>query len=385
MIQINPSNRISEVKTYYFATKLQQIANMNDEGKQVINLGIGNPDLAPPLSVISTLQTVSSEAINGYQSYTGIPELKKAIKNWYQKIYQIETGENVLPLMGSKEGIFHISQAFLNPGDKVLIPNPGYPAYAANAKIAGAEIIHYDLTAASNWYPDFDQLERLVDEKTKILWCNYPNMPTGKPADQNVFRQLIDFGIKHNVIIVHDNPYSFVLNEKPQSIFQNSEAWQTCIELNSLSKSHHIAGWRIGMMLADQSIIQSVLKVKTNIDSGMYKGLQLAAVEALKTELAWHAQQNEIYQQRKALITQMMNILKCEVLEGGQGLFVWAKIPAEKQSAETYSDEILNASNVFITPGFIFGSNGDRYLRASLCAKETQIEEAIKRIKEKLQ
>lgn len=384
VLNITSANRISEVKSYYFARKLQQIAEMNKagEGVAVINLGIGNPDLPPPPAVIQTLVNNANEPINGYQSYTGIPELKAAIQQWYKKIYEIELSENVvLPLMGSKEGIFHISQAFLNPGDKVLIPNPGYPAYAANAKIAGAESIAYPLQADKHWQPDFDWLKQQDLSKVKILWCNYPNMPTGAKAIKDTFEQLVAFGLQHNILIVHDNPYSFILNDKPLSILSIEGALGTAVELNSLSKSHHIAGWRIGMLLAHPNIIQQVLKVKTNIDSGSYKGIQLAAVQALATDLSWHQQQNEIYLKRKAAVFELNDLLDCKYEQDTSGMFVWAKIPSNQTDAETYSETILQKARVFITPGFIFGSNGVQYLRTSLCLPVEQIQAAIDRIK----
>ncbi len=376
------ANRISDVKSYYFARKLQQIADMNATGEAVINLGIGNPDLPPPPSVIQTLINHANEPINGYQSYTGIVELKAAIQQWYKNIYAIDLPENtVLPLMGSKEGIFHISQAFLNRGDQVLIPNPGYPAYSANAKIAGAESIAYPLQANNHWQPDFDWLQQQDLSKVKILWCNYPNMPTGAKAMQSTFEQLVAFGLAHQILIVHDNPYSFILNDKQLSILSVDGALETAVELNSLSKSHHIAGWRVGMLLAHPTIIQQVLKVKTNIDSGSYKGIQLAAVQALSTELAWHQQQNAIYQKRKAAVFELNDLINCRYERDTSGMFVWAKIPADQSNAESYSEWLLQQARVFITPGFIFGNNGDQYLRTSLCLPLQKIEAAIKRIK----
>jgi len=384
VLNIAAADRISEVKSYYFARKLQQIAEMNTSGKgeAVINLGIGNPDLPPPTAVIQTLANHANEAINGYQSYTGIAELKTAIHQWYKRIYTIDLPANtVLPLMGSKEGIFHISQAFLNPGDQVLIPNPGYPAYAANAKIAGAKSIAYPLQAHNNWQPDFNWLQQQDLSKVKILWCNYPNMPTGAKAIKSTFEQLVAFGLQHNILIVHDNPYSFILNDDPLSIISVDGALDTAVELNSLSKSHHIAGWRVGMLLAHPNIIQQVLKVKTNMDSGSYKGIQLAAVQALSTDLKWHQQQNKIYKKRKALVFKLNELLACNFQQDTSGMFVWAKIPANQSDAETYSEYILQQARVFITPGFIFGSNGNQYLRTSLCLPAEKIEAAIERIK----
>jgi len=307
-------------------------------------------------TVTQTLINNANEPINGYQSYTGIPVLKTAIQQWYKKIYKVELPENVvLPLMGSKEGIFHISQAFLNPGDQVLIPNPGYPAYAANAKIAGAESIAYPLQADKHWQPDFNWLEQQDLSKVKILWCNYPNMPTGAKAMQSTFEQLVAFGLKHQILIVHDNPYSFILNDQPLSILSVNRALDTAVELNSLSKSHHIAGWRVGMMLAHPNAIEQVLKVKTNMDSGSYKGIQLAAVQALSTDLAWHQQQNEIYQKRKAAVFELNDLLSCNYQKDTSGMFVWARIPINQTDAQTFSEHILQKARVFITPGFIFG------------------------------
>lgn len=386
IINLKPADRIADVSTYYFATKLQQIAAMNEAGKDVINLGIGSPDLAPPPKVVQQLKSVIEQPINGYQSYTGIVELKKAIANWYKKIYQVEVShnKNVLPLIGSKEGIFHLSQAFLNSGDHVLVPNPGYPAYSANAKLAGAEAILYPLKQNNNWQPDFEWLEQQDVSKVKMLWCNYPNMPTTAKASIQTFEKLIQFGIDNNILICHDNPYSFILNNQPQSILQINGALQTAIELNSLSKSHHIPGWRIGMMIADEAIIKNVLKVKTNIDSGMYKGLQLAAVEALHTDKEWHKTQNEIYSKRKEKVIELMQHLNCTINTNGSGLFVWGEIPNDRIDAETYSEQILQQCQVFVTPGFIFGTAGKQYLRASLCMPVERIEEAITRIKNDL-
>lgn len=386
VINIQISDRIKSVETYYFATKLKEIAAMNEAGLDVINLGIGNPDLPPPPKVLEKLIATIGLNNNGYQSYTGLPILKNAFSDWYKSNYSVVVNpkENILPLIGSKEAIFHIAQAFLNKSDKVLIPNPGYPAYAATSKIAGAEIIYYPLLEENNWQPDFDFIEKQNLKNVKLIWCNYPNMPTGAKAKKETFNRLIDIGIENNILICHDNPYSFILNEKRESIFQNKKAIQCCIELNSLSKTYNIAGWRIGMLIAHPKIIEQVLKVKTNIDSGMYYGLQIAAIEALATEKSWHDEITQIYTQRRDKIIELFHTLQCQPNLNGSGMFVWAKIPDDAKNSKEYSEKILRNTQVFITPGFIFGSNGDKYLRASLCSDYDKIDECIKRIATRL-
>jgi len=384
---IQPATRISQVQEYYFSRKLREIELMNTQDIPVINLGIGNPDLPPSESTIQALCTESSkENVHGYQSYKGIPALRKAFANWYKQFYQIELNfdDEILPLMGSKEGIMHISMAFLNPGDEVLVPNPGYPTYESATKLAGGKVRYYDLLESNGFYPDFHELNKTDLSKVKIMWVNYPHMPTGTPANMGIFHEIIDFGLKNNILICHDNPYSFILNSRPLSILSVPGAKDVALELNSLSKSHNMAGWRIGMVAGNRQFIKHILQVKSNMDSGIYLPLQLAAVEALKNDADWYTQLNQVYYQRKQLAYKIFNELECFYRDTQTGMFLWAKIPMHQLNAEAYSDEILNKARVFITPGSIFGSNGDKFLRISLCADEIVLNEALKRIKTNL-
>lgn len=380
---IKPANRIQSVNEYYFSTKLAEIRKMNADGHSVINLGIGNPDLAPSENTIKGLMKAASEPSNhGYQSYIGIPELRNAFADWYKKFYAVDLNpeSEILPLLGSKEGIMHISLAFLNPNDEVLVPDPGYPAYKAVAALCEAKAINYDLKEANNWCPDFNQLEKMDLTKVKLMWVNYPNMPTGKAASIKLFEQLIAFGKKYRILIVNDNPYSMISTANPLSILSVEGAKEIAIELNSLSKSHNMAGWRVGMIGAAFHFIQAILKVKSNMDSGMFKPIQLAAAEALKNSEDWYKTQRNVYAERKEIAKKILDVLKCDFDPESTGMFIWAKIPKEAQSSKDFSEAILQNKKVFITPGFIFGKNGERFIRLSLANNETTLTEALNRI-----
>lgn len=385
MIKLKLANRTNTVEAYYFSKKLTELSNLKNKGVEIINLGIGNPDLMPPIDALELLKNYILDGKNGYQAYTGIEELKTSILNWYDSIYGVKLSINqILPLIGSKEGIFHLSMAFLESGDEVLIPNPGYPAYVSNCKIAGAKPLFYELDKKNGWYPNFDELEKMDLTKVKMMWCNYPNMPTGAKATKQVFEKFIAFGKLHNILIVHDNPYSLILNNKPLSIMAVDDAMNYAVELNSLSKSHNIAGWRVGMMIANEEILKNVLKIKTNLDSGSYRGLQLAAAKAMKVDKKWYVEQNKVYEARKAKAIEMNRLLNCSFDEDFNGLFLWAKIPENYKDGLTFSDHILDKTGIFITPGFIFGSAGDKYVRTSLCLPVDVFNSAIEKIKKYL-
>jgi LL-diaminopimelate aminotransferase len=385
------AKRLEGVGEYYFSQKLREIDAMNTAGKNVINLGIGSPDLPPHPSVIQTLQEESAKpTTHAYQSYKGSPVLRNAIATWYKKWYNVSlnANEEILPLLGSKEGIMHICMTYLNEGDVVLIPNPGYPTYKSAATIAGAKCIEYDLNEENNWLPDLNQLEEIVIECSKFplqgvggLFVNFPHMPTGKLPTDEIFSSLISFAKKYNILIVHDNPYSFILNDKPQSLLSFEGAKDCVIELNSLSKSHNMAGWRVGMLCGAKERIDEVLRFKSNMDSGMFLPVQLAAAKALELGSDWHKTVNAIYKKRQAKVFELLQLLNCTFDKNQAGMFVWAKIPTEFKDCYGLSDKVLSEHNVFITPGGIFGSNGNNYVRVSLCATEEKIEEAIKRIK----
>ncbi|WP_066629266.1 pyridoxal phosphate-dependent aminotransferase [Labilibacter marinus] len=386
-MSIQPANRISEVKEYYFSKKLREIDEMRQQGMQIINLGIGNPDRPPHPEVLEELNKASSAKGNhGYQSYIGIPELRNAFSEWYKTYFQIDLdpAKEILPLMGSKEGIMHISMAFLNKGDQVLVPNPGYPTYASVSNLVEAEMVTYDLEEELNWQPDFDKLEKMDLSKVKLMWVNYPNMPTGANATLELFEKLVAFGKKHDILICNDNPYSFILNDNPLSIFRIEGAKDICIELNSLSKSHNMAGWRVGMIAANPDFVQYILRVKSNMDSGMFKPLQLAAVKALSLDKSWYAEVNKEYYERRELVWEIMDMLDCKYDKTQSGMFIWAKIPEQTESAEKLSDIILNDAHVFITPGSIFGKQGERYIRISLCSTQAVLKESIEKIKNSL-
>ncbi len=381
---IKPANRVSQVKEYYFSVKLKEIASMISEGKPVINLGIGNPDQPPSQEVLQTLcNSAGRTDSHGYQGYIGIPELRKAFATWYQRSYSVtlDKDSEILPLMGSKEGIMHISMAFLNPGDEVLVPNPGYPTYAAVTQLVEAKERTYNLLEENNWQPDLNALEKEDLTKVKLMWVNYPNMPTGAKASTDFFEKLIAFGKHNNILICNDNPYSFILNKDPQSILSLPGAKDICIELNSLSKSHNMAGWRVGMAASNAKFISYILRIKSNMDSGMFRPVQEAAAKALLLENKWYEEVNRIYQQRKELVLEIMKTLGCTWQEDQVGMFIWAKIPEHYTSSRELSDNILYNANVFITPGFIFGNQGDNYIRISLCTSEEKLKESLNRIR----
>lgn len=379
---IEPADHVKSISEYYFSVKLQEVAKMNAEGKNVISLGVGSPDLPPSEYVVEELCKVATRNdIHGYQPYSGIPELKQAYADWYNRSYNISlSSSEVLPLIGSKEGITHISLAFLNVGDGVLVPNPGYPTYTSVSKLMRANVIPYDLVETNNWLPDFDALEKMDLSKVKLMWVNYPNMPTGADATIELFERLVAFGKKHSIVICHDNPYSFILTNKPLSILQVEGAKDICIELNSLSKSHNMAGWRMGVLASNEQFVKWVLKVKSNVDSGQFRPMQMAAIKALETPMQWHENMNLLYEQRRLWAYKIMTILGCKYSTTQVGLFVWAKIPSYELSSEDLVNDLLSNAHVFITPGFIFGSNGDRYIRISLGSSASKIKEAYERI-----
>ena len=381
---IEVANRTKEVNEYYFSKKLQEIDNMRALGCDVINLGIGSPDQMPDDKVINTLiESCRGEDNHAYQNYKGIPALRQAYANWYNKYYNVDldSSNEIQPLTGSKEGILLLSLAFLNKGDQVLIPNPGYPTYSSATLLCEAEIINYNLSETNDWQPDFEQLETMDLSKVKIMWTNYPNMPTGAHASLETYQRLVDFGRKHKILIANDNPYSFIRNNNPISILEIQGAKDVCIELNSLSKSHNMAGWRMGMIAGDKDIVSTVLKVKSNMDSGIFKPLQLAAIDALALDTQWYETLNHEYDQRKELASQIFDALGVSYDNKYGGMFLWGRIPNQWESGEELSDHILNTAHIFITPGFIFGSNGHKYIRISLCAKQSVLTTALTRIK----
>ena len=384
-INISPAHRVQQVKEYYFSKKLKEIAELNAKGANIISLGIGGPDRPPHEDVITALcEDASRSDSHGYQPYVGLPELRNAFANWYKNNYnvQLDPATEIHPLIGSKEGILHTTLAFINPGDGVLLPNPGYPTYTSVSRLAEAELYTYDLTEENNWEPDFEALEKLPLEKIKLMWVNYPHMPTGRKASINLFKKLIDFGRKHNIVIVNDNPYSFILNDQPLSILSIEGAKEIAIEMNSLSKSHNMPGWRIGMLASNPTFIQWILKVKSNIDSGQFRPMMKAAVKALEQGKEWYDEVNKTYAKRRLIAEEIMNTLGCHFDKTQSGLFLWGRIPDNEESSEALADRILYNASVFITPGFIFGSNGNRYVRISLCAKEEKMQEALQRIKQ---
>jgi aspartate/methionine/tyrosine aminotransferase len=378
---IRPAKRLDTVQEYYFSKKLREVRELTAAGKPIINMGIGSPDLQPPSKVINAIQqSFNDAAAHKYQSYQGLPELRSAISAFYKDKFNVKANptNEILPLMGSKEGIMHISMAFLNEGDQVLIPNPGYPTYTSVTKLVGAEPVFYNLEAANNWQPNIEELEVLDLTKVKIMWVNYPHMPTGTNALKETFEKLVAFGKKHQILIVNDNPYSFILNDNPLSILQVDGAKDIALELNSLSKTFNMAGWRVGMVLGNKNYINQILKVKSNMDSGMFYGIQKGAIEALHLSDDWFDQQNKVYEERRALVFQLADKLDCTYDENSTGLFVWAKIP-ERKTSEELTDAILYDKDIFITPGTVFGSQGEGYIRFSLCVSKEVINNAIKR------
>jgi len=379
---IESAKRLETVQEYYFSKKLREVRGLIEAGKPIINMGIGSPDLLPPTKVLDAIQkSLGDASAHKYQSYQGLPELRNAITTFYKRKFSVDSNpENeVLPLMGSKEGIMHISMAFLNEGDQVLIPNPGYPTYTSVTKLVGAEPLFYNLSEATNWQPDFDALETQDLTGVKIMWVNYPHMPTGVNATLETFEKLIAFGKKHQILIINDNPYSFILNDTPLSILQVDGAKDIALELNSLSKTFNMAGWRVGMVLGNSRYINEILKVKSNMDSGMFYGIQKGAIEALQLSDDWFTAQNKIYKERRALIWQLADKLGARYDRNATGLFVWAKIPQGKKAVEV-TDAVLYDKDIFITPGTIFGSQGEGYIRFSLCVTSEVIKEAIQRL-----
>lgn len=379
-----PAERLSLVSEYYFSRKLKEVAQMNAEGMDIISLAIGSPDMPPSEKTIETLCEVASRPdTHGYQPTMGTPELRNAMADFYKRWYGVDLNpaNEILPLIGSKEGILHVTLAFVNPGEEVLVPNPGYPTYTSLSKILGAKIVNYDLMEDNGWQPDFEQLEKMDLSKVKLMWTNYPNMPTGGNARMETYERLVDFARKHNIVVVNDNPYSFILNEKPMSLLQVEGAKDCCIEFNSLSKSHNMPGWRVGMCISNPTFISWILKVKSNIDSGTFRGIQLAAAEALKNDVEWHREANiNTYARRRKYAEQIMDVLGCKYDPNQVGMFLWGRIPDSYSNCEELTERVLHEARVFITPGFIFGSKGERYIRISLCAKEEKIQAALERI-----
>ena len=383
-INIQPAERLSLVSEYYFSRKLKEVAQMNAEGMDIISLAIGSPDMPPSEKTIETLCEVASRPdTHGYQPTMGTPELRNAMADFYKRWYGVDLNpaNEILPLIGSKEGILHVTLAFVNPGEEVLVPNPGYPTYTSLSKILGAKIVNYDLMEDNGWQPDFEQLEKMDLSKVKLMWTNYPNMPTGGNARMETYERLVEFARKHNIVVVNDNPYSFILNEKPMSLLQVEGAKDCCIEFNSLSKSHNMPGWRVGMCISNPTFISWILKVKSNIDSGTFRGIQLAAAEALKNDVEWHREANiNTYARRRKYAEQIMDALGCKYDHNQVGMFLWGRIPDSYSNCEELTERVLHEARVFITPGFIFGSKGERYIRISLCAKEEKIQAALERI-----
>ena len=376
---IKPANRLSAVAEYYFSRKLKEVARLNAEGKDIISLAIGSPDMPPSRQTIDKLCEVArQDDAHGYQPTMGTPELRRAMAGFYKRWFGVDLNPDteIQPLIGSKEGILHVTLAFVNPGDKVLVPNPGYPTYTSLSKILGAEVVNYNLREDDGWQPDFDELESMDLTGVRLMWTNYPNMPTGAPARMETYEKLVSFARRHSIVVVNDNPYSFILNENPVSLLQVPGAKDCCIEFNSMSKSHNMPGWRVGMCASNSTFIQWILKIKSNIDSGTFRGIQIAAAEAYNNSDAWHRQANiETYRGRRKLAEMIMRELGCTFDENQAGMFLWGKIPDEYADAEELTEKVLHEARVFITPGFIFGSNGERYIRVSLCAKDAKMEE----------
>ena len=382
-----PADRLANVQEYYFSRKLKEVAKLNAEGKDIISLAIGSPDMPPSEHTIDVLcQEARKANSHGYQPTIGIPELRQAMAAFYKRWYDVELdpASEVQPLIGSKEGILHATLAFVNPGDTVLVPNPGYPTYTSLSKLLGANVVSYDLTEANGWQPDFDQLESMDLSRVKLMWTNYPHMPTGARARRETYERLVAFAQKHGIIIVNDNPYSFILNEGQHlSILQIPGAKDCCIEFNSLSKSHNMPGWRVAMLVTNAQFVQWILKVKTNVENGTFRAIQLAAADALtNTSDEWHREANvRTYASRRSVAEQIMAALGCTFDPDQTGMFLWGRIPDSYATVEDLTERVLHEARVFITPGFIFGSNGERYIRISLCAKDEQMQEALARIK----
>lgn len=385
MNNIKPASRLDAVQEYYFSRKLKEVARLNAEGQDIISLAIGSPDQPPSPQTIDKLCEVAHDpSAHGYQPTMGTMELRKAMADFYHRWYgvEVDAASEVQPLIGSKEGILHITLAFVNPGDEVLVPNPGYPTYTSLSKILGAKVVNYNLDEDNGWQPDFEELERRDLSRVKLMWTNYPNMPTGGDARMETYRKLVDFARRHDIVVVNDNPYSFILNEHPLSLLQVEGAKDCCIELNSMSKGYNMPGWRVGMCVSNPQFISWILKIKSNIDSGTFRGLQLAAAEALTTNTEeWHREYNiNVYRRRREIAERIMQALGC-TYDGGQvGMFLWGKIADKYANAEQLTERVLHEARVFITPGFIFGSNGERYVRISLCAQDDKMQDALRRI-----
>ena len=384
--RIRPADRLEEVSEYYFSRKLKEIARMNAEGQDVISLGIGSPDMPPSEETIRTLcENAVRPDVHGYQPTTGIPELRQAFAQWYKRWYgvSLDPDKEIQPLIGSKEGILHVTLAFVNPGEEVLVPNPGYPTYTSLSKLLGAKVVNYNLKEEDGWMPDFDELERMDLSRVKLMWTNYPNMPTGANASMDLYRRLADFARKHAIVVVNDNPYSFILNDKPISLLAVEGAKECCIEFNSMSKSHNMPGWRVAMLASNPRFIGWILKVKSNIDSGTFRCIQLAAAQALQNAPEWHQEMNvNLYRRRRQWAESIMQALGCTFDSRQAGMFLWGRIPDGYADAEKLTEKVLREARVFITPGFIFGSNGARHIRISLCCKEERLREALERIKQ---
>lgn len=382
---IQPAERLNSVSEYYFSRKLKEIAALNAAGADIISLGIGGPDLPPPAAAVrAAVECFERPDTHGYQMTVGLPGLRAAFADWYARIYGVtglDPDTNILPLIGSKEGVLNIALTFLNPGDGVLVPNPGYPTYTSASRIALAEVFPYELTADNDWQPDFEALEKLPLERIKLMWVNYPHMPTGTPARRETFERLVDFGRRHGIVIVNDNPYSLILNPEPMSIFSIPGAEDVAIEMNSLSKCLDMAGWRVGVAVAKEQFIKWILSIKSNVDSGQPRAIMEGAIAALAQPAEWYEALNAKYAERQRIAADIMQTLGCECRPGQQGLFLWGRIPDNETSAEAFADKVLAGARVFITPGFIFGSAGDRYVRVSLCAKPEKLTEALERIR----
>lgn len=383
--KIRPAARVDEIKEYYFARRQREVARLNAEGRDIVSLGIGGPDRPPHPEVIETLcEYARRPDTHAYQISTGIPKLRENFAKWYERYYgvQLHPATEILPLIGSKEGVMHVSLTFLNPGDGVLVPNPGYPTYTSASRIVGAEIFPYDLKEENGWEPDFDALEAMPLEKIKVMWVNYPHMPTGTPANRQLFEKIIDFGRRHNILIVHDNPYSFILNNGEHlSILQVDGAKNVAIEFNSLSKSHNMSGWRVGMVAGSEEFIGWIRKIKSNVDSGQFRPVMEAAARGLLLDDDWYEDVNSEYRERRKIAEEIMTELGCSFDPAQVGLFLWGRIPDSEKSGEALADRLLYENGVFIAPGFIFGSNGDRYIRISICATKANLEKALARVK----
>ena len=381
---IVPAERLGSVSEYYFSRKLKEVAKMNAEGKNVISLAIGSPDMPPSKATVDELCRVAKlPEAHGYQPTMGTPELRKAMSQWYKRWFDVDLNPDneIQPLIGSKEGILHVTLAFVNPGDKVLVPNPGYPTYTSLSKLLGAQVVNYNLRPENDWQPDFEELESMDLSGVKLLWSNYPNMPTGANARRETYEKLVDFAKRHNIVVVNDNPYSFILNNHPISLLQVPGAKDCCIEFNSMSKSHNMPGWRVGLAASNSQFIQWILKVKSNIDSGTFRAIQLAAAKAYDNDEQWHHTANiDTYSRRRVYAEKIMQAMNCEYEKTQVGMFLWGRIPDKYKDAEELTEKVLQEGKVFITPGFIFGTNGARYVRISLCAKDEKLKEALERI-----